>query len=483
MESFPGGGLLRFTIQRKLFYSHFTAVILVSGSIGTFFYKSAVDSLFVNLQSRLRNSAALISRSIDARELVDIRNPADITRPVYLKYLKQLREYRSANEDIAFIYIMRREGENVVFVIDSDSSEEQALPGRVYDADAPNLVAGFSELKADQEILCDEWGCFLSGYAPLKNGNGSYLVGIDMRADEVRQKFSTIRLTGFISLLLSILLALMFSRILAARITRPIRLFVKRTAEIADGHFVGKVNIESKDELGDLAQAFSTMSDQLNKSHERTQKALHDFEDSQSNLEHRVVERTARLSELNDQLLAEIEERKRAEAALEKAATTDYLTQLHNRRSMISILNHEMGRIERSGKESSLIMLDLDEFKKVNDSFGHEAGDAVLIHMGKLLKNLVRKQDVIARWGGEELLIILPETDQEGAAAVAEKLRKAVADEPLAFFDHRIRVTVSMGVSHMGKGMSIDECIRRADKALYRAKSEGRNKTVVMDGN
>jgi len=473
---------VRFTIKRKLFYSHFIAVILVSGSIGTFFYKSAVDSLFANLQSRLRNSAALISRSIDANDLAEIRNPGDVTRPAYLKYLGQLREYRSANKDIAFIYVMRLEGKNVVFVIDSDSSAEQALPGRVYDADVPNLLAGFSELKADQEILCDEWGCFLSGYAPLKNGNGRYLVGIDMRADEVRQKFSTIRLTGLISLLLSILLAFVFSRVLAVRITRPIRLFVKRSAEIAEGHFVGKVNIESKDELGDLARAFNTMSDRLSQSHEGMQSALHDLEDSRSNLEHRVRERTARLAELNDQLLAEIEERKRAEAALEKAATTDYLTRLHNRRSMISILNHEMGRMERSGKESSLIMLDIDEFKKVNDNFGHEAGDAVLRHLGKLLKSLVRKQDVIARWGGEELLIMLPETEQEGAAAVAEKLRSTVADQPLEFYGQPIRVTISLGVSRMGKKMSMDECIRKADQALYRAKSEGRNKTVVMDG-
>lgn len=269
-------------------------------------------------------------------------------------------------------------------------------------------------MTADQEILCDEWGCFLSGYAPLKNGNNRYLVGIDMRADEVRQKFRTIRITGFISFALSIILALVFSRTLAARITRPIRLFVNRSAEIADGQFVGEVNVESRDELGDLARAFNTMSGRLSRSHERTQKALQDLEDARSNLEQRVSDRTSRLAEVNDQLVAEIEERKRAEAALEKAATTDYLTRLHNRRSMISILNHEMKRIDRSGKDSAIIMIDLDEFKKINDSYGHAAGDMVLIHMGKLLKSLMREQDVISRWGGEELLIMLPETGSNG---------------------------------------------------------------------
>lgn len=472
---------MRFTIQRKLFYSHFFAVILVSGSIGTFFYRSAVDSLFVNLQSRLRNSAALISRSIDANDLKGINTPSDVTDASYQKYLNLLREYKEANEDIAFIYLMRRQDDKVVFVIDSDSSEKQALPGRVYDANIPKLKAGFMKLTADQKIVCDEWGCFLSGYAPLKNGNGFYLVGIDMRADEVQQKFHTIRITGYISLALSVILAFLFSRILAVRITRPIRLLVKRSAEIAEGHFVGQVNVDGKDELGDLARAFNTMSDRLNQSHKGTQKVLRALEDARSNLEKRVSERTARIAEVNDKLLDEIEERKRVEAALAKAATTDYLTRLHNRRSMMALLGQEMKRIDRSGRESSLIMIDLDKFKKINDRFGHEAGDAVLIHMGKLLRSLLRNQDIISRWGGEELLIMLPETTREGAVAVAEKLRSEIAGKKIMVSGHSIQVTVSLGVSRMSKGISIDECIRQADKALYQAKSEGRNKTAVLD--
>ena len=237
----------------------------------------------------------------------------------------------------------------------------------------------------------------------------------------------------------------------------------------------------AKDELGDLAWAFNTMSDRLNLSHEQMQKALSEVEDARSNLEKRVEERTARLAEVNDKLITEIEERKRAEGALAKAATTDYLTQLHNRRSMMAILTHEMKRVERSGRESCLIMVDLDNFKKINDSFGHEAGDAVLVHIGKLMSGLVRKQDIIARWGGEELLIMLPETDRDGAVSVAEKLRGEVADRIIKISDHEIRVTISSGVSRMARGMTIDECIRQADKALYHAKSGGRNKTVVLD--
>ena len=113
--------MARFSIQRKLFYSHFIAVVLVSGSIGTYFYQSAVNSLFTNLQSRLMNSAALISRSLDANEILDIKTPEDTNLPAYQKYLKMLREFKASNKDIAFIYIMRKQGNDVVFVIDSDN--------------------------------------------------------------------------------------------------------------------------------------------------------------------------------------------------------------------------------------------------------------------------------------------------------------------------------------------------------------------------
>lgn len=469
------------TIQRKLFYSHFIAVVLVSGSIGTFFYHSAVSTLFSRLQGRLMNSAAIISRVIDANDLTDIRKPEDVAVPSYQKYLKLLREFQEANVDIAFIYVMRKEGDNIVFVIDSDRSEEQALPGRNYTADAPKLIHGFTNLIADKEIVCDEWGCFLSGYAPLKNGQGNYLVGIDMRADEVQRKFYNIRIAGIISLVFSIILAYLFSWMLASRITRPIRLLVKRTSEIADGMFVGEVAIDSPDEIGDLAKAFNVMSKCLIESNECTQHAMTDLKEARDTLENRVEERTARLAEVNEQLRLEIEEKKRAEAALEKAATTDYLTGLLNRRAMIALLDHEVKRVQRSGTDSSIILIDLDHFKDVNDNFGHETGDKVLVHVARTLGHMLRDQDIVARWGGEEILILLPDTSLEGAVAVAEKIRSRFADNPFRIDDQHIRITVSIGVCPMTKGISIDECFRRADTALYQAKSEGRNRTVAAD--
>jgi diguanylate cyclase (GGDEF)-like protein len=472
---------MRFTIQRKLFYSHFIAVVLVSGSIGTFFYQSAVDMLFKRLQSRLMNSAAMISRAIDADNLVNIRASADVTIPSYQKNLQLIREFQAANDDIAFIYVMRKEGDKVVFVLDSDRSQEQALPGRIYTEEVPNLKKGFTILTADEKIACDEWGCFLSGYAPLKNGKGNYLLGIDMRADEVHQKFRDIRIAGIISLIFSIFLAYLFSWMLASRITRPIRLLVKRTNEIADGQFFGQVAINSRDEIGDLAKSFNIMSRCLNENNECTQQAMKDLEETKDSLENRVSERTARLADLNEQLRQEIEERKRAEATLEKAAATDYLTGLHNRRAMIALLEQEVKRIHRSGTDSSILLIDLDHFKDVNDNFGHETGDKVLINVAHMLRDILRDQDAVARWGGEELLILLPGTSISGAVAVAEKIRMRFVDHPFTIDDQQIRITASIGVCPMTRGMSTDECFRRADTALYQAKSKGRNQTVAAN--
>ena len=219
---------MRIPIQSKLFYSHFLAVILVSGSVGTLFYRTASNALLDGLQGRLKNSAGLISRTLDAARLEHITSAEAVADSVYLEQLGLLRELQDANQDIAFIYIMRLDGDQVSFVVDADTSEKQALPGTAYTAGVPNLRLGFSGLVADDEVLCDEWGCFLSGYAPLKNGAGRFLVGIDMRADEVQKKFAALRIVGLISLGLSLALAVVASKVLARRITRPLTQVIMR---------------------------------------------------------------------------------------------------------------------------------------------------------------------------------------------------------------------------------------------------------------
>lgn len=143
---------IRLRFGSKLFLSHLVAVILVSGSVGTFFYNRALESLMRSLRSRLQNSAALLSHTIDARELDAIQAPGDMTQPAYQTNLTKLRQLRRLNPDIAFLYIMRQEGERVVFVIDSDETERQAPPGREYEAAPSSMRMGFHVPAVDDQL-------------------------------------------------------------------------------------------------------------------------------------------------------------------------------------------------------------------------------------------------------------------------------------------------------------------------------------------
>ncbi|RXF75562.1 diguanylate cyclase [Hansschlegelia zhihuaiae] len=157
-------------------------------------------------------------------------------------------------------------------------------------------------------------------------------------------------------------------------------------------------------------------------------------------------------------------------------ATTDPLTGLYNRLRLNDILPHEMARSDRVGSPLSVVMYDIDQFKGVNDRFGHAVGDKVLATLSGTVSASLRATDNLVRWGGEEFLLILPDTDPESARHVAEKLRAAVAAQP---FDEVGQVTSSFGVAGYAAGEPMADLIARADKALYRAKANGRNQVAV----
>lgn len=167
---------------------------------------------------------------------------------------------------------------------------------------------------------------------------------------------------------------------------------------------------------------------------------------------------------------------------LEEAARTDPLTGLPNRRAMTEKICEEKTRFDRSHKDFSMIIIDIDHFKKINDTYGHDAGDQVLVGIARLMRNMWRKQDMICRWGGEEFLALLPETDLKGAMILAEKMRSGIEAEPFLFGAHCIRVTLSLGVNVFDEKnqKDTDECISQADHALYQAKKSGRNRVVAF---
>ncbi|HWC31566.1 MAG TPA: diguanylate cyclase, partial [Actinomycetota bacterium] len=165
----------------------------------------------------------------------------------------------------------------------------------------------------------------------------------------------------------------------------------------------------------------------------------------------------------------------------ERLSITDGLTGIFNRRYLQLSLRREIERAQRFGRSVSLLMLDLDRFKDVNDEHGHQRGDEVLVELARRVMGEIRTQiDQFARYGGEEFVILLPETPCDGALVVAEKIRKAVAARPFTSqTGPPVRVTVSIGVAaYPDDGESADDLLRTADAALYRAKERGRNRVV-----
>lgn len=159
----------------------------------------------------------------------------------------------------------------------------------------------------------------------------------------------------------------------------------------------------------------------------------------------------------------------------------DPLTKLLNRRAIYEVLEVEIERFKRSHNPFSLVLADIDYFKNFNDKYGHDCGDAMLQRLSLSLKNLVRKQDRVARWGGEEFLIILPETDSAGAVNLAEKLRHNLKNSTFEHKAEKLSITMSFGISQYIPNVDIDDSIKAADEALYWAKKAGRNQVGSME--
>lgn len=191
-------------------------------------------------------------------------------------------------------------------------------------------------------------------------------------------------------------------------------------------------------------------------------------------LEQKVEERTAELTATNGRLTELNRE-------LEDISITDELTRVFNRRYFMERLKQEIKRVARYGPPVSLLMIDIDSFKNVNDSLGHQAGDAVLARIAELIKGRLRETDLFARYGGEEFGLLATGTDQAGALVLAGQLRELIQNSGFTHEGRRIVVTISIGVGTWDPAVKEDfeELIHRADAALYRAKEQGRNRVCT----
>jgi diguanylate cyclase (GGDEF)-like protein len=166
---------------------------------------------------------------------------------------------------------------------------------------------------------------------------------------------------------------------------------------------------------------------------------------------------------------------------LERASHTDELTSLPNRRALQETLKHEADRTRRGSSNFTVVLCDIDHFKKVNDCCGHGVGDEALRHLASIFAETIRQNDTIARWGGEEFMLIMPETDLAAGMTAAERIRAAVEATPLhASNGETLALTVSCGVASWSEHPELKQLFRVADNRLYRAKTEGRNRVVGL---
>lgn len=169
-------------------------------------------------------------------------------------------------------------------------------------------------------------------------------------------------------------------------------------------------------------------------------------------------------------------EREAVMTRLAHVAATDELTGLLNRRSISESIYQELQRLKRNGNQFCILLIDVDHFKNINDTFGHQVGDKALAHLTKTMLQSIRNTDILARWGGEEFLLMLPDTSLNEAKVIAERLCRNVEKTPLTNEDAELSFTISGGLVQASGPTNTDELIHKADKLLYEAKDNGRNR-------
>ena len=187
----------------------------------------------------------------------------------------------------------------------------------------------------------------------------------------------------------------------------------------------------------------------------------------------RQLEKLARISDRYQSMMRDLNE------ALKDASTRDVLTGIGNRRMLMERLRAEVGRAERTGCPLTLALVDVDRFKMINDSFGHEAGDKVLVEIARVIEAGMRDYDLCGRWGGEEFLIIMPEVAAQEGVGVVKRVRSAIAALEMRVGEQRIELSASCGVAQRLPAETMSDTINRADMALLAAKRSGRDRYEV----
>jgi len=333
----------------------------------------------------------------------------------------------------------------------------------IYPEDSPLAVPRPSGRPTRPGFFIDNWSgstAYVTSMVPVREiietSPLGWQVVIRQPLDRVMEDVVALRKVVLVFALLAVTILLLLSWVVASRLSQPLERLATLARRIEKGDEGGTLEVGAGSvELRHLVDALRGMAATL--IHRR--EAL---EASNRDLEHKVAERTAELARLNDELRDQ--------------ARRDALTGLPNRLAANERLRDEFVRMRRSRKGYAVLVADIDHFKRINDSHGHPAGDAVLRHVAAVLKAALRESDFVARFGGEEFLLLLPATSVDDACRVGEKIRRAVEASP----------TAAVGVVTMSIGLAMaqpdhedeDAAVRLADAMLYEAKRAGRNRLV-----
>jgi len=299
---------------------------------------------------------------------------------------------------------------------------------------------------------------------------GRLILGLDTSTTIARiesQQQSMIKRQVIVILLIAIgeFLALSFL------IIRPVSIMTESLNNSVDesGKIIDEIPIDSKDEFGLLAQRFNLLRGQLNQSNEALQSKI-DLADS-------------RLLASNLQLTVQSEKLKSMNKELRLLSVTDSLTGLYNRRYFENLMEKESATVDRHDETYSILLIDIDHFKIINDNYGHPEGDIVLMEISSILSSNIRQSDILCRIGGEEFIVLMKRAGKTDSLILAEKLRSVVRAQTFRFSDENVRISVSIGIStyHKSSVDDVNDPIKSADEALYYCKENGRNQVAHYD--
>jgi two-component system, cell cycle response regulator len=405
-------------------------VVIAGGAF--FFFEQAVNTFEKSENNRLEELFPLDRLE---ESLGDIFNTID---QVNVQNLRQSqRRVNDLSKDIDLIFIVLRknpsqlaEKRRLLLAIEREWQQAKIQNNRLFQlstsASADAILQRQQTSKEYLESAANATSRLINQLINFQTNDNIY------RATELKRQA---RLTILIISVVAIMMAIASALVLARGILKPLKVLNKGVAQFGDGDLSHRINLKTQDELELLANAINWMADNL----EKSQKALVEL------------------------------------------ATMDALTGVFNRREFNRRLTIEIERSRREGYPVSLLMVDIDHFKKINDTYGHQSGDDALRHVSALIKTEVRPGDLPARYGGEEFAVILPYADSNDAFVVAERLRNLIAVQDIAIQDGQtIKATASLGCSTFPADAETEEALMaEADAALYRAKRGGRNRVCL----